>query len=153
MTCVAPKITATEARTVEITTPNVGTPVPESRLNRSGNSPSLAAARGIWAQIMVQECSEAGDDDGDGHHIACPGAAQDRVGGVGERPLQRDRRAAADRGYGPPAADVERNVVCGLDGSTSSTEKTGLWPVLMKCSTYRTQPTVIAALPTHAVIQ
>jgi len=52
-----------------------------------------------------------------------------------------------------PAADVERNVVCGLDGSTSSTEKTGLWPVLMKCSTYRTQPTAIAALPTHAVIQ
>jgi hypothetical protein len=98
MTCVAPKITATEARTVEITTPNVGTPVPE-------------------------------------------------------RSLQRDRHAAADRGYGPPAADVERNVVCGLDGSTSSTEKTGLWPVLMKCSRYRTQPTAIAALPTHAVIQ
>jgi hypothetical protein len=37
--------------------------------------------------------------------------------------------------------------------STSSTEKTGLWPVLTKCSTYRTQPTAIAALPAHAVIQ
>ena len=47
-------ITATEASTVEITMPNVGTPVPESRLNRSGNRPSLAAARGISAQIMVQ---------------------------------------------------------------------------------------------------
>jgi hypothetical protein len=28
-----------------------------------------------------------------------------------------------------------------------------VWPVLMKCSTYSTQPIAIAALPTHAVIQ
>src|SRR5215468_9701248 len=37
--------------------------------------------------------------------------------------------------------------------STSSTENDLLWPLLMKCSTYRTQPTAIAALPPHAVIQ
>ena len=36
---------------------------------------------------------------------------------------------------------------------TSSTEKNLLWLVLMKCSTYSTQPTAIAALPAHAVIQ
>ena len=37
--------------------------------------------------------------------------------------------------------------------STSSTEYSLLWPVLMKCSTYSTQPTAMAALPAHAVIQ
>src|SRR5262249_13820524 len=37
--------------------------------------------------------------------------------------------------------------------STSSTVIHLVWPVLMKCSTYRTQPTAIAALPAHAVIQ
>src|SRR5262249_28205644 len=37
--------------------------------------------------------------------------------------------------------------------STSRTEKNLFWPLLMKCSTYRTQPTAIAALPPHAVIQ
>ena len=37
--------------------------------------------------------------------------------------------------------------------STSSTENHLLWPVLMKCSTYSTHPTAIAALPAHAVIQ
>ena len=49
----------------------------------------------------------------------------------------------------------DRLIAAGIHSptSTSSTEKTGLWPVLMKCSTYRTQPTAIAALPAHAVIQ
>ena len=28
-----------------------------------------------------------------------------------------------------------------------------MWSLLMKCSTYRTQPTAIAALPAQAVIQ
>ena len=37
--------------------------------------------------------------------------------------------------------------------STSSTENSRLWSLLMKCSTYRTQPTAIAALPAQAVIQ
>src|SRR6516164_9247400 len=37
--------------------------------------------------------------------------------------------------------------------STNSTETSLLWPVLMKCSTYSTQPTAIAAFPAHAVIQ
>jgi hypothetical protein len=37
--------------------------------------------------------------------------------------------------------------------STSSTENSRLWSLLTKCSTYRTQPTAIAALPAHAVIQ
>src|SRR6476620_9220625 len=37
--------------------------------------------------------------------------------------------------------------------STSSTVIHLVWPLLMKCSTYRTQPTAIAALPAHAVIQ
>src|SRR5215510_9329366 len=36
---------------------------------------------------------------------------------------------------------------------TSRTEIHLLWPLLMKCSTYSTQPTAIAALPAHAVIQ
>src|SRR5215467_225727 len=36
---------------------------------------------------------------------------------------------------------------------TSRTEKNLLWPLFMKCSTYSTQPTAIAALPPHAVIQ
>src|SRR5215470_11003875 len=37
--------------------------------------------------------------------------------------------------------------------STSSTENSLFWSLLMKCSTYSTQPTAIAALPAHAVIQ
>src|SRR5215831_18005302 len=37
--------------------------------------------------------------------------------------------------------------------STSRIEKNLFWLLLMKCSTYRTQPTAIAALPPHAVIQ
>src|SRR4051812_45204337 len=36
---------------------------------------------------------------------------------------------------------------------TSSTEIHLLWPLLMKGSTYRTQPTAMAAFPAHAVIQ
>src|SRR3954452_18207515 len=47
-------ITAMEASTVDMTMPNDGTPVRDMRLNRSGNRPSFAAARGISAQIMVQ---------------------------------------------------------------------------------------------------
>src|SRR3954466_8285842 len=50
-------ITAMEASTVDMTTPNDGTPVRDMRLNRSGNSPSFAAASGISAQIMVQPLS------------------------------------------------------------------------------------------------
>src|SRR5215468_9336388 len=37
--------------------------------------------------------------------------------------------------------------------STTSTVIHLVWPLLMKCSTYSTQPTAIAALPAHAVIQ
>src|SRR5215831_10565582 len=37
--------------------------------------------------------------------------------------------------------------------STSRTVISLFWPLLMKCSTYRTQPTAIAAFPAHAVIQ
>ena len=37
--------------------------------------------------------------------------------------------------------------------STSRIENSLLWPLLMKCSTYRTQPTAMAALPAQAVIQ
>src|ERR1700746_2175029 len=37
--------------------------------------------------------------------------------------------------------------------STSRTVIHLVWPLLMKCSTYSTQPTAIAALPAHAVIQ
>ena len=37
--------------------PKAGTPFLERRLNRSGKSPSLAAASGISAQIMVQPFS------------------------------------------------------------------------------------------------
>ncbi len=49
----------------------------------------------------------------------------------------------------------DRLIAAGIHSptSTSSTENHLLWPVLMKCSTYRTQPTAIAALPAHAVIQ
>ena len=37
--------------------------------------------------------------------------------------------------------------------STSNTEPSLLWPVFTNSSTYSTQPTAIAALPAHAVIQ
>src|SRR5262249_41321910 len=37
--------------------------------------------------------------------------------------------------------------------STSRIENSLFWPLLMKCSTYRTQPTAMAAFPAHAVIQ
>src|SRR5215831_4616911 len=37
--------------------------------------------------------------------------------------------------------------------STSITVISLFWPLLMKCSTYSTQPTAIAAFPAHAVIQ
>src|ERR1700739_3585884 len=50
-------IIAIEASTVEAMMPNAGTPLFEMRLNRSGNSPSFAAASGISAQIMVQPVS------------------------------------------------------------------------------------------------
>src|ERR1700751_908603 len=50
-------IIATEASTVEARIPYGGTPFFEMRLNRSGNRPSLAAASGISAQIMVQPLS------------------------------------------------------------------------------------------------
>src|SRR6516165_8519672 len=49
----------------------------------------------------------------------------------------------------------DRLITAGIHSptSTSSTENSLLWPVLMKCSTYSTQPTAIAAFPAHAVIQ
>ena len=49
----------------------------------------------------------------------------------------------------------DRLIAAGIHSptSTSRTENSLLWPVLMKCSTYSTQPTAIAALPAHAVIQ
>jgi hypothetical protein len=49
----------------------------------------------------------------------------------------------------------DRLIAAGIHSpiSTSSTETHLLWPVLMKCSTYSTQPTAMAALPAHAVIQ
>src|SRR3954447_12059396 len=37
--------------------------------------------------------------------------------------------------------------------STSTADPRRLWPLLTNCSTYNTQPTAIAALPAHAVIQ
>ena len=48
---------AIDARIVEATMPKAGTPFFDSRLNWSGKSPSLAAARGISAQIIVQPFS------------------------------------------------------------------------------------------------
>src|SRR6478609_1715493 len=48
---------AMEARTVDATIPNAGTPFEDSRLNCAGKRPSLAAARGISAQIIVQPLS------------------------------------------------------------------------------------------------
>ena len=49
----------------------------------------------------------------------------------------------------------DRLIAAGIHSptSTSSTVIHLVWPLLMKCSTYRTQPTAIAALPAHAVIQ
>src|SRR5215471_1945049 len=48
---------AIDASTVEAMMPNAGTPFDESRANCSGKSPSLAAASGISAQIIVQPTS------------------------------------------------------------------------------------------------
>src|SRR4051812_20659231 len=48
---------ATEASTVDAMIPNAGTPFDESFLNWLGNRPSLAAASGISAQIIVQPLS------------------------------------------------------------------------------------------------
>src|SRR6478672_7413593 len=45
---------AIDARIVDATMPNAGTPVLERRLNCAGKRPSFAAARGISAQIIVQ---------------------------------------------------------------------------------------------------
>ena len=39
------------------------------------------------------------------------------------------------------------------DQHQQRSENSRLWPVLTNSSTYRTQPTAIAALPAHAVIQ
>src|SRR5215471_6806112 len=50
-------IIAIEARTVEAMMPKAGTPDFEIVLNCRGKRPSLAAARGISAQIMVQPLS------------------------------------------------------------------------------------------------
>src|SRR3954453_7447210 len=48
----------------------------------------------------------------------------------------------------------DRLIAAGIHSptSTSSTVIHLVWPLLMKCSTYRTQPTAIAALPAQAVI-
>jgi hypothetical protein len=46
-------IIAIEASTMEAMMPKTGTPVLDRRLNCGGNSPSLAAASGISAEIMV----------------------------------------------------------------------------------------------------
>ena len=46
-----------DARAVEAMMPNAGAPPLLSRPKASGNSPSLAAANGISAQIMVQPLS------------------------------------------------------------------------------------------------
>src|SRR5579871_2280911 len=48
---------AIDARTVDAMMPNAGTPFSEIRLKCSGKRPSLAAARGISAQIIVQPTS------------------------------------------------------------------------------------------------
>jgi len=48
---------AIDASTVEAMMPNAGTPLLDIWLKRFGKSPSLAAARGISAQIMVQPFS------------------------------------------------------------------------------------------------
>ena len=48
---------AIDASVVDATIPNAGTCAALRRLKRSGNSPSLAAASGISAQIMVQPTS------------------------------------------------------------------------------------------------
>ena len=49
---------AIEARTVDAMIPNAGTPTLFMRLNRSGNSPSLAAASGISAQIKWRRADQ-----------------------------------------------------------------------------------------------
>src|SRR6516225_7368023 len=48
---------ATDARNVDAMMPNAGTLARERSLNRSGKRPSLAAASGISAQIIVQPTS------------------------------------------------------------------------------------------------
>ena len=48
---------ATDDSMPEITMPNAGTPLLEMRLSRCGNRPSLAAASGISALIMIQPFS------------------------------------------------------------------------------------------------
>src|SRR3954462_5857797 len=48
---------AIEASVVDAMMPNAGTPLGDSCLNRAGNNPSLAAASGISAQIIVQPTS------------------------------------------------------------------------------------------------
>jgi hypothetical protein len=48
---------ASEASAVDATMPNTGTPRLDNLPNRSGNSPSFAAASGISAQIIVQPFS------------------------------------------------------------------------------------------------
>src|SRR4051794_35593653 len=46
-----------DASVVDAMMPKDGTPFADSCLNRAGNSPSLAAASGISAQIIVQPLS------------------------------------------------------------------------------------------------
>src|SRR4051812_11137845 len=48
---------AMDANEVEAMMPKAGTPLADSCLNLAGNSPSLAAASGISAQIIVQPFS------------------------------------------------------------------------------------------------
>src|SRR3954465_10347849 len=48
---------AIDASAVDATIPNAGTSALFIRLKRAGNNPSLAAAGGIWAQIIVQPTS------------------------------------------------------------------------------------------------
>ena len=112
--------------------PNAGTPRAESRSNALGNSPSFAAASGISAQIMVQPLSapKPGDDDGERHQVAGPGAAEDRVGrdeygAVGVRPAATVGRmpntAISDSRYTTALASVPKMVARGTLRSGSRT--------------------------------
>ena len=55
----------------------------------------------------------------------------------------------------PMFCTPDRLITAGIHSpmSTSSTESHLFWPLLMKCSTYSTQPTAMAAFPAQAVIQ
>src|SRR6516162_4069421 len=117
-------MTATEDSTAETTTPNEGTPFLDMRLNLSGKRPSLAAARGISALIMIQPFSAPKPEMMTAMAITLPAQVPPNIaltaseyGALPEASLElgtMPNTAVSDSMYTTATASVPRTVALGM---------------------------------------